>query len=106
MENEQTQGQEPEEQPQPEQQKPEEQPEQPQDSPPVEAPDTEPSPYPSNEEQEQQAAEQAEGREQLVRDHNERSGGADVAEGGVTAQREEHQERVSSQEPPVGENGE
>ena len=48
----------------------------------------------SNEEHEAEQAQRSEEREQQVRDHNERTGGADVPEGGVTEQREEHQERT------------
>jgi hypothetical protein len=59
-----------------------------------------PEPHPEREhprepgEHEAEEAQRAEEREQQVRDHNDRTGGAPVEEGGVTAQREEHQERT------------
>lgn len=48
----------------------------------------------TDEEHEAEQAQRSEEREQQVRDHNERTGGADVPEGGVDQQREEHQERT------------
>lgn len=45
-------------------------------------------------EHEAEEATRAEEREAQVRDHNERTGGADIPEGGVTGQREEHQART------------
>jgi hypothetical protein len=82
--------------------KPEETPEEsqletPQPDQPVETPEEVPSEEGSVTAEEIEAV-RAQGRESLVREHNEHSGGAEVQEGGVTQQREEHQERTSTNE--------
>lgn len=57
--------------------------------------ETPPSPYPTSEDQQAAHDQREQEREQLRREHNERTGGGEVQEGEVQAQREEHNARTA-----------